>query len=544
MTPSTPPKGSLEELFRHHLLESEAAAVRPRPQVWEQIDNSLLLAQNEKYRRRLLAYRWAMAASLLLASLAGGGWWRSQHNAAQAPSLAQATRQPGRVPQPTGVTPTLSTPTPSAIDQTATLSASATSATASGPLANVASYRALMTSGHAPRRASRAFSMAAGPTDEFALTERQAHSTRLADGAGNIMPASRNEPATSATLAALATGSQSAAQLPATHLPAELASGAGTGEESVPAQSLALAQTVASPDDAHATAAEGTLAARWASLNAPEAAALPTHLGEVALAPAPPLELARGWQYGLAYATSTYQPNIDWARPATAYPTTLGANSARLSSSAAAEYRDNLRAGLGQRLSLWAARRLGNGRWTLRTGLEIAQHTATSASSVAFTGEPVADVSYTQAGFAYSPASNARPLQRTSFRYRSVSVPAELRYSNPLKTGFSLYGRVGAFVSALLNARSEVADNPEATRIYTLQSASTPYRPLSGGLRGGAGMQYRPAGHQWSFNFGPVAELGILSLNADPSQDFWGQRRPYSFGLEAGVELGRGFKIQ
>jgi hypothetical protein len=543
MTPSTPPKGSLEELFRHHLLESEAAAVRPRPQVWEQIDNSLLLAQNEKYRRRLLAYRWAMAASLLLASLAGGGWWRSQQQAAQAPSLAQATRQLGRMPQPAGATSTLSTSTPSAIDQTATLSASATSNTPGGVVAAVASYRASVASSHAPRRAGRsgrAFDTAASPAEQFAFGKQITRSTQLAGGTGNeATPASPNDQAPSATLATLTTDAQ-----PTTRFSLKSASDFEAGDESAAAHSLALAPTAASSGDANVTAAEGTLASRWASLDAPGAAALPAHLGEVALAPAPPLELARGWQYGLAYATSAYQPNIDWARPATAYPATLGANSARLSSSAAAEYRDNLRAGLGQRLSVWAARRLGNGRWTLRTGLDIAQNTATSASSVAFTGEPVADVSYTQAGFAYSPASNAHRLQRTSFRYRSVSVPAELRYSNPLKTGFSLYGRVGAFVSALLNVRSEVADNPEATRTYTLQSASTPYRPLSGGLRGGAGMQYRPAGHQWSFNFGPVAELGILSLNADPGQDFWGQQRPYSFGLEAGVELGRGFKIQ
>ncbi|MEJ7663200.1 MAG: hypothetical protein WKG07_28500 [Hymenobacter sp.] len=50
----------------------------PRPHVWEQLDNSLLLAQNEQYRRRLRTHRWAIAASLLLASLAGGGWWHSQ----------------------------------------------------------------------------------------------------------------------------------------------------------------------------------------------------------------------------------------------------------------------------------------------------------------------------------------------------------------------------------------------------------------------------------------------------------------------------------
>jgi hypothetical protein len=57
-------------------------------------------------------------------------------------------------------------------------------------------------------------------------------------------------------------------------------------------------------------------------------------------------------------------------------------------------------------------------------------------------------------------------------------------------------------------------------------------------------MQYRPAGHQWVLNFGPVVEMGLFSLDADPKQNFWGQQRPYSFGLEAGMEIGRGFRLQ
>jgi hypothetical protein len=532
MNPSTPPKGSLEELFRHHLLESEAAAVRPRPQVWEQVDNSLLLAQNEKYRRRLLAYRWAMAASLLLASLAGGGWWRSQHNAAMAPSLAQATTQPVRAHQPAGTISTASFPTStsSAIDQTTTLSASASSATSIGVSTLASSHRAQPAASYAThsasptRRGASGWSRVALAQQHVAATGSLAGETNsglaLAPTAGTTMPRPMG----------LVDTEQAGGSPGATN---GLASADGTSQE------VAFASAATAP------ASEATLAARWASLSAP-AAGLPASLPEVAVAPGPPLELTRRWQYGLTYATSAYNPNIDWGKPAVVYTNTLASKSASITPSAAAEYRNNLRAGLGQRLSLWATRRLGNGRWTLRTGLEVAQNTATSASSMAFVGEPVADVSYTQAGLAYSPSnnSNARNLQRTSFRYRSVSVPAELRYSNPLKTGFSFYGRVGAFVSALLNVRSEVEGSPEATRTYTLQSASTPYRLYSGGLRGGAGMQYRPAGHQWSLNFGPVVELGILSLNADPSQDFWGQQRPYSFGLEAGMELGRGFKIQ
>lgn len=547
MNSSIPPKGSLEELFRHHLLESEAAAVPPRPQVWEQVDNRLLLAQNEKYRRRLVAYRWAMAASLLLASLAGGGWWRSQQGAAPTGTLAQATTQPGA--QPTlaaersalpgaagsGLAPARLSPAAAvasaarfssstnslAIDQTATLAASASTSSTS----------ALATQPSASRRPK--------------LTSTRVYAAARPAGSGvgfgllpiaTVSKSKSGQRERSARFASAATTEVHAANA-ATQLADQEPSESSSATAALPTLALVAA---------HSAAGEIALAAHPASLAALNQADLPPSLAEVAVAPGPALELARGWQYGLAYSASAYQPNIDWTKPAAAYNSALGFNSASVTRSAAAEYRDNLRPGLGQRLSLWATRRLGNGRWSLRTGLEVAQNTAISASSVAFVGEQVADLSYTQAGIAYSPVSagSARHLQRTSYRYRSVSVPAELRYSNPLKTGFSFYGRVGAFVSALLNVRSEVEGTPEAGRTYTLQSASTPYRPYSGGLRGGAGLQYRPAGHQWSLNFGPVAELGILSLNADPGQDFWSQQRPYSFGLEAGMELGRGFKIQ
>src|SRR6476469_7547853 len=83
-TPKT--TGSLEELFRHHL--GEEAAVPPRPMLWDQIDNSLLIRQNEQYRRRLVATRWVAAASLLLATLAGTGWWAGRTGLVGSPEMA------------------------------------------------------------------------------------------------------------------------------------------------------------------------------------------------------------------------------------------------------------------------------------------------------------------------------------------------------------------------------------------------------------------------------------------------------------------------
>jgi hypothetical protein len=53
-------------------------------------------------------------------------------------------------------------------------------------------------------------------------------------------------------------------------------------------------------------------------------------------------------------------------------------------------------------------------------------------------------------------------------------------------------------------------------------------------------MQYRPAGASWLVALGPAAEAGLNTLNAEPSQSYWHQNRPYSVGLEASVEFGLG----
>lgn len=216
-----------------------------------------------------------------------------------------------------------------------------------------------------------------------------------------------------------------------------------------------------------------------------------------------------------------------------------------LTRAAAAEYRANLRPGLGQRLTLRATRWLG-GHWSLSTGLEVTQQRAYSATSAAFTGEQLADTY----SFSASPSMGAgstslalpRELRESSFRYRSAGIPIELQYDTQTKAGVSFYGRVGAIVSSLLSAHSEVAGNAEATRTYTAFSASSPYRRLTALLRGSAGVRYRPAGRGWGLHAGPTAEAGVQSLNAETDRSFMQQRRPYSVGLEAGFEFGGGLQ--
>ena len=542
MKPPTPPKGSLEDLFRHHLLESEAAAVPPRAHVWEQLDNSLLLAQNEQYRRRLRTHRWAIAASLLLASLTGGGWWHSQ--LAPAPTLATATPQAADRPglaaarraalagpaanqaRPTTatitVTPNLATANQAAIEETSTLAPVAlppTSLAGSAPAGPAAA--AGRPQAAAARRATLALAPA-GPGYSSAVSTAGAAAADL----------------TGVSEAPVLAAASPKYGPPAGSLPPEAAADASPAAAT---RTLARASVVTDPAETAATPAGAAdlLATRDANL-ALATVALPPSLDPVPVTMPLP-ELARQWQFGLGYAVSAFQPNIDFAKATATYGSFAAANAFATSSAVAlarpatVEYRQALHHGLGQRLSLWATRRLGASRWGLRAGLELAQYSAGSAGSAVYEGGQVTGLAYTQA---LQPRA-----QRTTYRYRTASVSAEARYSNPVKSGFSLYGRVGALLTTLLSAHSEVQGVPEASSNYTLSSPSSPYRMLTGGLRGGGGLQYRPAGHQWALSLGPVAEMGILSLNTDSGQNFWHQARPYSFGLEAGLELGRSPRV-
>ena len=521
MESPTPPKGSLEDLFRHHLLESEAAAAPPRPHVWEQLDNSLLLAQNEQYRRRLRAHRWAIAASLLLASLAGGGWLHSQ--LASAPTLATATpaaagrpglataRRAGVALAPVRplLSPaaianrsdaTLATTTPPAIDQTSTL-ASVALPPATHPVAAVAQVATPASHVRAGRRQSGRFASGILLANQNAAIA-SGEGTKRAHPAGNV---AIDLPTTAPEVVA--------GSLPPPAAVALAATGTPLGAKNGPA------------------GAAGLLATREAGVALP-VAALPASLDPVPVA-MPPVELARHWQFGLGYAASAFQPNINFTKATASYGSFVTTNAVAIARPTTVEYRESLHQGLGQRLSLWATRRLGASRWGLRTGLELSQNTASSGGAAIYDGGPVATLAYRQA---LPPQAQT---QRTMYRYRAASVSAEARYTNPVKSGFSLYGRMGALLTTLFSAHSEVEGVPEATRTYTLLSTSSPYRHLTAGLRGGGGLQYRPAGHQWALNLGPVAEVGILSMSADSGQDFWHQPRPYSFGLEAGLELGR-----
>ena len=575
------PTGSLEDLFRHHL--GEEAAVPPRPMLWDQIDNSLLIRQNETYRRRLAATRWVAAASLLLATLAGTGWWASRYNGIGSAEVASTSRpanttildSPNNAQTATEIVATAPT---SAVGQLA--AANSRLATSGGVISNEA-VSAAEAANHAVAGATSALkgaiatnSVASGSTGRYtdfgSGATRADYSKSVANSGGNggrsvessndaISAPGSLSSAEKASFAARSSQGTSTPDIAHNATPFPAASSASDAKETLAVGSLATSATAvtttiaatsgitagatsaAMPMVTSAATAEtatgqvGLLAARPAALSLTTPTALSDGLA-TQLVPAdvepilPPA--ARKWNYGASYTAGVFNPNINFSRDGLgaeySYNPALGADSPALSEAAATEYRQHLRPGLSQRLALLATRHLA-GHWSLRTGAELTQATAKSASTAGFVGEQLYDLGQYSTG----------PMQTTNFRYRVASIPVELRYANAAKRGWSLYGRLGGAVSALLGVRSEVEGNPEATRTYSLLSAAGPYRRLLASVRGGAGAQFRPGSGNWAFTLGPVAEMSLVSLNSHPAQNYLAQSRPYSFGVEAGVEFGR-----
>jgi hypothetical protein len=568
----TKPTGNLEELFRHHLGE---AVVPPSAYVWEQVDNALLVAQNETYRRRLVVTRWVAAASLLLATLAGTGWWLQRDfqpaGLATSPSgqpndrivpgsnrLLQANRMKNGGSQP-NIATSSSANTDGSKRSTAVVSGSTftpvratkrvfSSGTVVRPyvsrhqLEGSAATTSLATV--TPTINARASEPAASPftsADETSSTYNTTTSSNhkiftVAASAVAPQTLTGSSPMRASRHAAAGSGSIDANGLGLTAASALASSVKPTGKTGLPM----LTNVSEGLENSVQNQAVGTAPLQSVLIAIGKSPLTPLPMP---LAPqpgvaeqAPPTQL-RHWRLGLAYTVGVFQSNVNFSRaginPAYGYNPALGANSTVLSEVAAAEHRSQQRAGLSQRLRLQFSRRM-QGRWTLATGLELAQQESHSATSYIFTGEQIPDLSQPLKG---------GPQQKTHARYRSAGLPVELSYANPVKTGVSLYGRVGAVVSALLNTRTDVEQEPEATRTYNLLSNSTPYRRLMGSIRGAAGIQFRPVGHDYTLHLGPVAEGGIWSMNRHPAEGFLSQSRPYSFGLEAGVEFGRNGKL-
>ncbi|WBO83560.1 outer membrane beta-barrel protein [Hymenobacter yonginensis] len=535
-TPDPRPTGDLEHLFRQKFAEAE---VTPRASLWEQLDHELLVQQNDTYRRRLLGYRWAAAASLLL--LAGGGTWLTlQPNAtgvASAPAPAAAGLRNSGTPAGAAVA-----------GRTYEAGGYGLQPGLAGVAAN--SFRQpTATPGAAP--ATGAASATNYTLASVSATPQATQAAPVADRASAYLPVSAF-----GQHFGLYEGRQAAAVLPGSSLMQEAGYtvvvgstswSSGRNIESVLSRAAGFGSNSATgfgrPDMLTSVAAAPAASSMLLAAAAPKKLISPAQQQEEEQ-PVPARR--RRWKLSAGYAASAFNPNINYSRASAVSssnsvsfsPATFQAQAYEM---AASEYRSTLQSGLGQQVAMLASYPLNN-NWTVETGLAAGQQEATAASSWAFLdGKSTLASSLTadrnQGGGAVR--SNADlSLRNVRYRYQTASVPVNVRYATNPKKGWALYAKVGAAVNVLLKSRTELEGVPEATTTYTLASATSPYRKVLGSVQSGAGVRYQPANATWRLALGPKVEAGLNSLNDQSAERFTRRSRPYSVGLEASVEFG------
>jgi len=525
-TPDPRPTGDLEHLFRQKFADAEVA---PRAGLWEQLDTELLVEQNNTYRRKLSVHRWVAAACLLLLlSISGWAVLRQWHSSSSTIAGQRAAATDSRA---TIAAKGLENPA-----GTAGGVGVAANGPRNGVAAGAAEGLAAASTGVSPSGSEQ--ELLANAYNAYA-TLLAAHNQRSPTGrasqssAGNQLyqGAAANIVGVGGRYADGSTGS-TVTQFTGNYFPTE-GSAAGAGWNGLLPR--------------FANLRGGWVGARPDTLKALLLAVPQPNRNAVAAAPDETQTSTKQWRrlrLGGSLAVAAYNPNINFSHNDGRVQADDVTNALRnyYQDDAEVEYRRNLRAGMSQRVALTAAYSL-NQHWTLTSGVEATQQRATSATSYGFidgrqVSRQVADLFASTGSY-----SSARPTvaptatRKTSYRYRTVAVPVEIRYGST-QPGTSLYAKVGAAVGLLLGSRSELDGSPEATRTYSLTSTDSPYRQVQTSVRGGAGVRYQPANASWNLVLGPTAEMGLTTLNANPSQRVMKQSRPYSVGLEASVEFG------
>ena len=545
-TPDPRPTGDLEHLFRQKFAEAE---VTPRAGLWEQLDHELLVEQNNTYRRRLSMHRWVAAACLLFFVSMGG--WALLHQW-QAPTSGLATRRAGNDTNATSNNESALASTNASVNTTTGTTSIAPATSETTPLLDGAT--------------------AANSTDGLLVAEN-----------GSAPAALGQDISGSGYAGSVAYNQQGALQAPSvgrsTATTSTMAPDFGGSRSSTNGSSLVAAQfsnSYSAAENSMAMSGWNGITPRFAGLRGGWLGARPDTLKPSLLAApqptigmlaaaqdettAPSTKKWRRLRLGGGYGASAYNPNVDFSQS----NGQVFASSADMVSTALrnyyqedaeTEYRRNLRAGVSQRVAFTAAYNVSK-RLSVSSGVEASQQTATSATSYDFldgrlVSPPVAN-SYSNTAF-YSYRNTAGPvyMRKTSYRYRTVSVPMEVRYGSQ-RTGTSLYAKVGAAVGLLLSTKSELENysagnlasnvqapsgSPSTTQRYSLSSSDSPYRKVQASVRGGAGVRYQPANATWNLVLGTTTEMGLTSLNTDPGQRGLSQRRPYSVGMEASVEF-------
>ncbi|HEX8425272.1 hypothetical protein [Hymenobacter sp.] len=547
-TPDPRPTGDLEHLFRQKFAEAE---VTPRASLWEQLDHELLVQQNDTYRRRLSVHRWVAAACLLF--FLGLGSWALLHQRQTPAGAGLATRRAASGSSATTDSQPALASTTAAPDTDGTNAGSETTESASllssATRINPTEQQLVAQNENVAAAPANIFDPTLTVSDNAGVDAYKPARAIQASSAGSRY-AAVTDPGFAGTQYATGGTGLLSAQFGSNYPVAESSSAVADWNSMAPRFAGLRGGWLGSRPD--------TLKASLRSVPQPAIGALAATQDQT---PTPPTKLWRRLRLGGSYAGASYNPNVDFSKingqVAYAYADQANLVSNALRSyyqeDAETEYRRNLRAGLSQRVAFTAAYTL-NKRLTLTSGVEAGQQTATSATSYGFLdGQQVnqgvaalfSNSAYNNGLAVAAPAA----LRKTSYRYRTVAVPMQVRYGSQ-RSGTSLYAKVGAAVGLLLSTKSELQDyslgntrvntstaSSETTRRYSLSSTDSPYRKVQASVRGGAGVRYQPANATWSAVVGPTAELGLTTLNSSPGQGVLSQRRPYSVGLEASVEF-------
>ncbi|GAA4377605.1 hypothetical protein [Hymenobacter koreensis] len=500
--------GSLEDLFRQKFAEAEVA---PRADLWERLDNDLLVRQNEGYRRRLGVWRWAAAAACAVASLSGGAWLMQQDrtatkSAADAPLAAASTLRDALVePAKSGaanqaVAATNATEEDAAVSQGLT----ATSNAAAQPRRNVTSNRTVT----APR-----YGTAASASSVAAASQQSADKSGLGLTAG-VREGIRS-------FFGEAAGSSGATTTATTATTAAAGNRAGASATDAAAFAGQLSEEASMLQPIASVLHGGSNDARPDSL---KAALLQVPTLAAAEVPAaqeedekPAEAAAKAWRWRTGYTASRFAPNINTVA---AMGSAGGFSADSRTQSFTTKTKPVLNPGLAQRGQVGGSWQFAE-RWSLVTAAEL---------TVAAGNTVVEEAPARLYPYGVPMVANRVPSQQEArYHFTTASVPVQLRYSGR-KSGWSLYGAVGAAVNVLLRNRLEVDGEPVTDDV--------PYRRTLASVRGDVGLQFASAKAPWKFMIGPEAEVGLNSMNSNATGTWLERTKPYSIGLAASMEFG------
>ncbi|TXK36517.1 hypothetical protein FVR03_17570 [Pontibacter qinzhouensis] len=543
-------RGSLEEQFRSRMQDAE---VSPAPDLWSRIDHELTVNESRVYKERFIMYRQLAAACFVLFMLAGALLYYQVGN--------QATQ-----------------PVAPAEQQMATNSSSSSSTPATAPV------KAAPTPGTFSDQAQTG-SAAAGTLAEANTTDRSAaadeSTNRLAAATIGAVPAKNRAVAGSAIPVSQPDAGVQKEDLPAlaitggTDQPADaqeqvqLPGSAETEGNRPKEQSVVVRQRL--PEEKGLLLPKNieglgetqykTLAAESMLKKDEKQEALQNSLGnstkkEQAIASA---GSNSRWSVGMASGPSYFNQNIglpEQMMPAVMHNSfaaagpTADAFSARNMESAREEYDDNTDAAFSYGMEVRAGFRLTK-KLKLLSGLGFIQNSARTKTSFIFrqfwfkptTREPyelVSTIFMPSLTNGFSPDSIA--VEQTNpfyvnYQYRQITVPIGLQYEGKIGSrGWHWYASGALAANFLTESKITTTSDKVPDFSYNNNNGEvSPFRKVQFSSNIGAGIG-KQITESVSVVVGPEFRSYLSSMLANPDQALAPQGKPYSIGVNLGVQ--------